>query len=51
MGFMINSNGFLMLILIEIYGSLKYTQPCFINVVLGNASDVWPGELPPGWEL
>jgi hypothetical protein len=29
----------------------SYTQPCFINVVPGNASDVWPGELPPGWEL
>jgi hypothetical protein len=28
-----------------------YAQPCFINVVPGNASDVWPGELPPGWEL
>jgi hypothetical protein len=23
----------------------------FINVVPGNASDVWLGELPPGWEL
>jgi hypothetical protein len=22
-----------------------------MNVVPGNASDVWPGELPPGWEL
>jgi hypothetical protein len=22
-----------------------------MNVVPGNASDVWPRELPPGWEL
>jgi hypothetical protein len=27
----------------------QYTQPCFINVVVGDV--VWPGEIPPGWEL
>jgi hypothetical protein len=25
-----------------------YTQSCFKNVVAGV---VWPGEIPPGWEL